>query len=157
MPVEVPSQADIGYQDEMWIGRYPTPGSGTPVFTQILGVETVAMPEKVPEDIDTTHMQSPGRSRESAPGLLAIGDLSQEMQFWPEDPGQIIVDELATLTEAGDREDIVLEMVVGGMRRSYRSYINSYTPTASIGAKRMANMSAKVFERLATNPRVVTP
>lgn len=134
--VEIASKADIGYQDELWIGQYPSGGTGTPTFTQILGVETVGMPEKIPEDVDVTHMQSPGRSRETMPGLLPVGDLSQEMQFWPTDPGQIIVDEMATLTEAGTREIVLLEMVVGGMRRTYRSYVTSYTPSGKfvIGA-----------------------
>lgn len=153
MPVEVASQADIGYQDELWIGR----GIGSPIWTQILGVETVAMPEKTPEDIDVTHMQSPGRSRETIPGLLPVGDMSQELQFWPLDEGQMIVDELATLTETGERENVLLEMVVGGLRRTYRAYITSYTPSGSIGEKRMVTMAAKLFERLETNPRVVTP
>lgn len=158
MPVEVPSQADIGYQDEMWIGPV-TGGSGTTVgdWTQILGVETVGMPEKTPEDIDVTHMQSPGRSRETIPGLLPVGDMSQEMQYWPNDPGQMLVDELATLTEAGEREEVLVEMVVGGLRRTYRAYITSYTPSGTIGAKRMVTMAGKLFERLTTNPRVVTP
>ncbi|WP_277022257.1 phage tail tube protein [Paracoccus hibiscisoli] len=149
--VEIASQADIGYQDELWVGR----GEGTPVWTQILGVETVAMPQKTPEDIDVTHMQSPGRSRETIPGLLPVGEMSQEMQFWPADPGQMIVDELATLTETGERESVMLEMVVGGIRRTYRSYVTAYTPSGTVGAKRMVTMDAKLFERLATNPRTV--
>ena len=153
--VEIASKADIGYQDELWIGRTTTGPSPTTTWTQILGVETVAMPQKVPEDIDVTHMQSPGRSRETIPGLLPGGDMSQEMQFWPDDPGQIIVDELATLTETGERENVLLEMVVGGVRRTYRGYVTAYTPSGTVGAKRMVTMDAKLFERQATNIRVV--
>lgn len=154
MPVEVASQVDMAWQDELWIGR--TVAEVT-TFTQILGLETVAMPEKTPEDIDVTHMQSPGRSRETVPGLMPVADFSQEMQFWAADPGQMILDELATLTETGEREDVLFEMVVGGIRRTYRGYVTAYTPSGTVGDKRMVTVSAKLFERQATNIRVVAP
>lgn len=152
--VEAVSQADISYQDELWIGRGLT---GSTVWTQILGVETVGMPEKTPEEIDVTHQQSPGRTRETIPGLLTSADMAQEMQFWPEDDSQILVDELATLTEAGNKEDIYVEFVVGGLRRTYRGYVNTYGPSGTVGEKRMANTSFKLFERLPTNPRPLNP
>lgn len=155
MPVEAASQADIGYQDELWIGRTPTP-PGAVVWTQILGIEEIGMPEKTPEDVDVTHMQSPGRSRETIPGLMAAADFSQEMQFWPQHPSQVLLDELATLTEEGTREDVQVEMNVAGMRRTYRGYVNTFTPNASVGEKRTATLSLKVFERVA-NSRVVAP
>ena len=156
MPVEVPSQADIGYQDELWIGRTPE-GGGTVEWTQILGIETLNTPEKIPEDIDVTHMQSPGRTRETIPGLLAAADWSQEVQYWPGHASQLLLDELAALNETGEREDVLVEFGVGGVRRTYRGYVNSFTPTSSVGEKRMANLSMKIFERQATNPRTVAP
>ena len=155
--VEVASKGDVAYQFELWLGRYPSGGTGTPAFTQVLGVETIGMPEQSPEDIDVTHMQSPGATRETIPGLLPVVDYAQEMQDWPDDPGQIILDELATLTAQRQREDIVVEMVIGDRRRSYRAYVNSFTPTGTVGGKAMASAAFKVMNRLATNPRVVTP
>lgn len=153
MSVETASKATISYKDELWIGRSAS-GGGSPVFTQILGIETVAMPARVPEDVDVTHQQSPGRSRETIPGLLPVAEFSQDMQFWPTDPGQMIVDELADLTEAGTPEDMLLEMVVGDIRRTYRGHVTAYTPSGTVGDKRMAAMSAKLFERRTDNPRV---
>lgn len=152
--VEVASKADISYQDEMWIGRGLT---GTTAWTQVLGVETVGMPEKTPEEMDVTHQQSPGRSRETMPGLLPVADMAQELQYWPEDESQILLDELATLTEAGTREDIYVEFGVGGLRRTYRGYVNTFTPSGSVGEKRMANAGFKLFERVTPNPRTVAP
>ena len=152
MPVEVPSQADIGYQDELWIG----PFEGNTVvteWTQILGSETLGTPEKTPEDIDVTHMQSPGRTRETIPGLLSSADWSQEIQYWPGHASQILLESLATLNETGGKENVLVEFVVGGIRRTYRGYVNAFTPTSSIGEKRMANLSLKIFERITENPR----
>lgn len=152
--VEVASKADIGYQDELWIGPVGAGGTVTE-WTQVLGIESLNTPEKTPEDIDVTHMQSPGRSRETIPGLLAVADWSQEMQDWPTDPGQILLDELAALNEEGLREDVLFEFNVGGRRRTYRGNVSSFTLSSSIGEKRMNTMAAKVFERQATNPRTV--
>lgn len=156
MPTEIASQAGIGYQDELWIGRTPANG-GTAAFVQVLGVETLNVPEKTPESIDVTHMQSPGRTREEIPGMLAAADWSQELQFWPEHASQIMLDELATLNETGEKEDVLVEFVVGGIRRTYRGYVNAFTPQSSVGAKRMTNLSMKLFERVTPDPRVITP
>lgn len=142
--VEVTSKVDIGYQDELWIGR-----GETPTWTQVLGIETLAMPEKVPEDVDVTHMQSPGRSRETIPGLLAVGDWSQEIQYWPGEDHDVILEELYAKNEEGDREVILIEFAYdGGTRRTYQGYVNSYIPTSSVGDKRMVNLSMKLFGRV---------
>ena len=153
MPVEVASQVGIGWQDELWIGRTAS-GGGAATWTQILGVETIDTPEKVPEDIDVTHMQSPGRTRETIPGLLAAADWSQEIQYWPAHESQVLLDELATLNETGEKEDVMVEFVVGGIRRTYRGYVNAFTPQSSVGEKRMATLAMKIFNRISPDPRV---
>lgn len=148
---EVASQVDIAWQDELWIGR--TSGENT-TWTQILGIETLNTPERVPEDIDVTHMQSPGRTRETVPGLMAAADWTQEKQMWPGDDGDILLDTLAALSEGGEAEDVQVEFNVGGIRRTYRGHVVQYTPTATVGEKRMANVAIKVFDRISPNPRV---
>lgn len=154
---ELASQADIGYQDEMWIGRTPS-GGGAVTWTQIFGIETLPFPEKLPEDIDVTHMQSPGRSRETIPGLLAVGEASVEKQYWPLHAGDILLEELAALSEAGTPENVLVEFSIdGGARRTYRGRVDAYTPSPSVGEKRMATLALKIFDRQTTNARVVTP
>lgn len=157
MPVEVASQVDIAYQYEMWIGPVPG-GTGVtvPDWTQVFGFETLNFPTKVPEDIDVTHMQSPGRSRETKPGLLPVGEFSQEMQRWRTDPGQNLLEELADLNEVGTPEDVLVELVIGGTRRTYRTNISSFSSGGTVGGKEMATLDAKLFNRVA-NSRVVTP
>ncbi|UFS64395.1 hypothetical protein LO749_09460 [Paracoccus denitrificans] len=149
---EVASQADIGWQDELWVGR--TDGAD-PEWTQILGVETLDAPERAPDDVDVTHMQSPGRTRETIPGLLSAADWSQDLQFWPTHESQVMLDELAGLTEAGTEEHVLFEFNVGGIRRTYRGYVNRFTPSASVGEKRMVTLAAKIFNRVTPNPRTV--
>ena len=154
---ELASQAEVAWDDELWIGPTTPSGETVTAWTQIYGIEELNTPERTPDDIDVTHMQSPGRNRETIPGLMSVADWSQDLQYWPTHASQTMLDALATLTETGDREDILVEFNVGGIRRTYRGYVNTFTPQASVGEKRMATLSLKVFERRATNPRPVTP
>lgn len=151
--VEVASQVGIGWQDELWIGRTASGGGGATTWTQILGVETLSLPDKTPEDIPVTHMQSPGNSEEFAPGLLAVADWSTDLQYWPDHESQELLETLAGLTETRNKEDVFLEFVVGGKRRTYRSYVASFTPQSSVGDKRMVTLSMKIFERITPDPR----
>lgn len=149
------SQADVGFNDELWIGRTVT---GVTTFTQIGGIESLPFPEKVPEDIDVTHMQSPGRSRETIPGPLPVGEASLEKQYWPGHAGDILLEELAALSEAGTAEDVLIEFHIdGGARRTYRGHIVGFTPSPTVGEKRMVTVNMKIFDRQATNDRVITP
>lgn len=150
---------DIAYDWELWVGREPVPGAGGHVFTQIYGFESLPFPDQMPEDQDVSHMQSPGRTRESTPGMLPAVDFSQEKQFWKGDPGDIILDALAALTFAGTKENVLIEFNLdpagNSSRRTYRGYVNSYTPTGTVGEKIMANLSAKLLDRQPANARVI--
>lgn len=154
MPVEIASQVEIGYQDELWIGRSPAVG-GQAVFQQIFGVETLNMPDRAPEAVDVTHQQSPGRTRETIPGLMSAADWSQELQFWQSHESHILLDELASKTATGEKEDVVVEFVVGGMRRSYRGHVTAFTPQSSVGDKRKVSLAMKIFNRILPDPRVM--
>jgi hypothetical protein len=154
--VEVASKADIGYQDELWIGRTV---SSTTTWTQILGITELAAPSKVPDDIDVTHMQSPGRSRETIPGLLAIGDWSQDLQYWPGEAHDTLLEDLAEQTETGDREIVQIEFLFATgatpVRRTYSGYVNEYTPQGSVGEIRTVTLGLKLFDRVTPNPRTI--
>src|SRR5690554_6255391 len=100
---------DIAYDWELWVGRSDGASPAEYEWTQIFGVESLPFPEQEPEEIDVTHMQSPGRTRETVPGLLPVADWSQEKQLWPADPGDELLDELAELTAAGTKEDVLIE------------------------------------------------
>ncbi|MFC3059514.1 phage tail tube protein [Paenirhodobacter populi] len=154
---ELASQAEVAWDDELWIGPTSPAGATVTEWTQIYGIETLNTPERTPDDIDVTHMQSPGRARETIPGMMGSADWSQDLQFWPTHASQVLLDNLATLTETGEYENVLIEFVVGGIRRTYRGYVNTFIPQASVGEKRMVTLNLKIFERRATNPRPVTP
>lgn len=150
---------DIAYDWELWIGR--TSGDPTPVttWTQILGFTDLPFPDQVPEDIDVTHMQSPGRTRETIPGLLPVADWLQDKQLWPGHAGDTLLEALAVLTAAGTREDVLIEFNLdpagGSLRRTYRGYVNSFTPTGTVGDVASASVSFKILDRQDTNERTI--
>ncbi|MCW1932612.1 phage tail protein [Pararhodobacter zhoushanensis] len=147
---------DIAYDWELWIGRTV---AETTTWTQILGFEALPFPDQTPEDVDVTHMQSPGRTRETIPGLLPVADWSQEKQLWPGSAGDTLLDTLAGLTEAGTKEDVLFEFNLDpagtSIRRTYRGYVNNYIPTGTVGDKAMGALSAKIMERQASNTRTI--
>jgi len=151
---------DVAYDWELWIGRESSPGADDHTFTQVFGFEALPFPEQVPEDVDVTHMQSPGRTRENQPGLLASVDWSQEKQLWAGDAGDTALEALAALTAAGTPEEILIEFNIDpagtSLRRTYRGYVNSFTPTGTVGDKAMANLSIKILDRQASNSRVIS-
>jgi hypothetical protein len=154
------SQADIAYDWELWIGRTEMVAEEPVItWTQIFGFEGLPFPEQTPEDIDVTHMQSPGRTRETRPGLLPVVDWAQEKQLWDDDDGDVLLEELAALTEAGNKENVLFEFNLdpdgSSIRRTYQGYVNTYTPTGTVGDKAMANLSVKIMARQPTNPRVI--
>lgn len=156
---QIASKADIAYDWELWIGRETAPGAADWTFTQIFGFEALPFPEQAPEDVDVTHLQSPGRTRETIPGLLPMADWSQEKQLWSGDAGDTLLDTLAALTEAGTKEDVLIEFNLDpagtAIRRTYRGYVNTFTPTGTVGDKAMATVSMKIMERQDTDPRVI--
>lgn len=154
-----PFGGDIAYDWELWIGRESVAGAGDHVFTQIYGFDSLPFPDQVPEDIDVTHLNSPGRTRETIPGLLPVADWSQEKQLWASDAGDILLEELSELTADGSKEDVLLEFNIdpsgASVRRTYRGYINSYTPTGTVGDKSMGSLSVKILDRQPTDARVI--
>lgn len=146
----------IAYEWELWVGRTV---SSALVWTQVYGFESLPFPEQVPEDEDVTHMQSPNNTKETIPGMLPVADWSQEKQLWATDDGDILLEELSALTAAGTKEDVLFEFNMNptgtAIRRTYRGYVNSYTPTGSVGGKAMASLSAKILDRQPTDERVI--
>ena len=156
----MPQQAfagDIAYDWEMWVGR--TVASVT-TWTQILGFVSLPFPEASAEAVDVTHMQSPGRAREETPGLAALVEWSQEKQLWPENAGDVLLNTLYGLTEAGTKEDVLIEFNIDpagtSLRRTYRGHVKAFTPSGTVGDVAMANVTLALMERQSTNPRTIS-
>jgi hypothetical protein len=93
------------------------------------------------------------------PGLLSIGDWSQDLQYWPGEAHDTLLEDLYALTEAGTRELVEIEFLFNNgsadVRRTYSGYVNEYTPQSTVGDKRTVTLALKLFERIDPNPRTV--
>jgi hypothetical protein len=150
---------DIAYDWEMWIGRAGgTEQAPTTDWTQIYGWTDLPWPDQVPEDIDVTHMQSPGRTRETMPGLLPVAEWSQQKQLW-QDAGDDVLEALADLTRAGTRELVLIEFNLIPAGSSYRTtwqgYVNSFIPMGTVGGVAMVNVNLRLMQPQATNTRTI--
>jgi hypothetical protein len=143
MPEQL-SQVDIGYGTVIRVGR-----GETPEWTQIMGGEQAGIPSQAPEDIDVTHFQSPGRTRETRPGMKPVADYTLELQYWPGSDTDVLFSELDEATSQGEREIVILEITPnGGTARGYMAYVNAYTPSMSVGEKQMVTVEWKVMARV---------
>lgn len=152
------SQAKISYNDQLWIGRTV---ADVTTWTQILGIEDLPLPSKVPPSEDVTHQQSPGRSRETIPGLSDSVEASIEKQLWLGSPSDVLLTDLADDYELGIKEDVLIEFLVdptatSPLRRTYRGNVTGFVPGANVGTKRMVTVSMSIFERQSTNERPTT-
>lgn len=138
------SMVDIGYGTTVRIGR----GAG-PTWIDIMGAEKASVPSQPPEDIDVTHFQSPGNTRETKPGMKAVADYSLELQYWTGSATDTLLQELSDLTGAGMRELVLLEITPnGGTAVTYQCYVNEYVPSMSVAEKQMVTASFKVMARV---------
>jgi hypothetical protein len=141
---EALSQVQIGYGTVIRVGR----GEG-PTWTQIMGGEQAGVPSQPPEDIDVTHFQSPGRTRETMPGLKPVADFEMELQYWPDSATDVLLMELADLTSAGNREVVLLEVTpYNGQTWVFQAYLNEYVPSMAVGEKQMVAARWKVMARV---------
>ena len=150
---------EIAYDWELWIGRTALVAEVlTTTWTQIYGFETLPFPDQTPSDEDATHMNSPGRTKETVPGLMSVASWSQEKQLWPGDPGDTLLDDLVELTKAGTKEDVIFEFNIKpdgtSIRRAYRGYVDVFTPTGTVGGKAMSAVGAKLMNSV-TPARVI--
>ena len=154
------SKADIAYDWELWIGRETgTEQDPETTWTQIRGFTALPFPDQQPERQDVTHMQSPGRARETIPGLLPEAEWSQEKQLWPDDDGDVLLKDLSGLTRAGTPEEVLIEFNLEpdgtSFRETFRGEVASYVPTGTVGDVAVANLSLLIRDPQATNPRVI--
>ncbi len=110
-----------------------------PTFTTIVGVEEFDMPDQTPDDIDVTHLNSPGDTEESIPGMKKAVDWDLNIQYAPGSDTDVL---LTSLRVSG--EDFLLEIkAVGAEARTWAAYVKNYRATG-INAKGKMMSVAKI-------------
>lgn len=69
--------AGIGWGGEFWL----TNNAATPVLTELVQVKSFTLPQDEVEQVETSHLKSPGRRREYAPGMIEGGEFEVVLNF----------------------------------------------------------------------------
>lgn len=81
------SEARIGWGSEFFLAK----ADGT--LLELDEVTAVALPEEATDDVEVTHMKSPGRRKEYKPGLIEPGDGQVELNYIPGSPTDALIRE----------------------------------------------------------------
>ena len=96
-----------------------------PDWTKLVGIEEFDFPDQTPDDIDVTHLESPGDTEESINGMKKAVDWDLNLQYAPNSDTDVL---LTGLVASG--EDFLLEIkAVGATARKWAAYVKSYRPT----------------------------
>lgn len=108
---------------------------------KLVGVEEFDFPDQTPDDIPTTHLESPGDTEEAIPGMNKLAPWQISLPYVP---GGAIDTLLATL--AGSHEDVILRLTpVGATASNYAAYVKSWRPTGiKANDKMMGQLSMTV-------------
>lgn len=115
------TEALIGWSSEFWLDN----AGGT--LTQLGEILSVTPPNPQVEDVEATHMLSPGRRREYIAGLIEDGEGSFEMNLVP-----------------GSATDVLIQAALAdGVERSYKIVI----PDGAFGWEIEGDCIVKGYER----------
>jgi hypothetical protein len=90
--------AGIGWGGEFWLSD----GAATPVLKELVQVKSFTLPQDEVEQVETSHLKSPGRRREYAPGMIEGGEFEVVLNFRAgSDTDQLLAE---ALVEGGNRE-----------------------------------------------------
>lgn len=117
--------------------------AGSGVFVEIAKVTNISPPNDSVDDVEATHMKSPGRTKEFVAGLRDPGEMSLDLNHIP----------------GSDTDTFIIDWRTSGETRSCRivypddydvdadtfpAYVRSYAPTMSVGALMTSTLGLKV-------------
>ena len=149
------SSALLGYGSFFQVEDTSSPG----VFNYIAEVTNITPPAFTVDQVDVTHMQSPGRIREFISGLIDPGESSFEMNFVPGSESDILLfDWMNTpITELRRRTcRVIFPPVTGGSNPGtfhweFSGEITGYEPELPTDDKATAAVTIKVTGTISTN------
>lgn len=132
MPATLP---DIGIGTIVRIGR----GAG-PTWTTLSRVGDVTFPQAMADEVETTHQQSPGRTKEFIAGLIDNGTVTIPTQYLPDSPTDVLLKAI-TLSQ----ELVQVEITpVNGTAEKWAGFCKQYQRTAPVQGVRMADATFRI-------------
>ncbi|MBR9840210.1 MAG: hypothetical protein GYB50_20305 [Rhodobacteraceae bacterium] len=126
------SDGMIGYGSIVRIGR-----GATPTWSTLDLVGDLEMPDEQVDEVEVTHMQSPGRRKQFIAGLTDSGEVGVPMNYIPGSATDVLLKELRA-----SREEVLVEITltddVDAEPETFSGFLKGYSRTAPVGDKMTA-------------------
>lgn len=133
------SEAGIGYGSETWLSK----PDGT--LFELDEVTEVLLPEESTDDVETTHMKSPGKRKQYKPGLIEPGDAKLTVNYVPGSPTDLLLREMQSTRRIGkfkttipDDEGIPTWKIEGFL------YVKSRSRAVTVGAVKTMTVNVRI-------------
>jgi len=130
----------IGYGSSVRIGV-----GATPTWTVLELIGDLELPDEQVDDVEVTHMKSPGRRKQFIAGLIDGGEVGIPMNYIPGSASDILI---RGLKASGEQVLIEFTITEDGDPETYSGYCKGYSRTAPIGDKMTATATFKLSEEV---------
>lgn len=134
----------IGYGSSVRIGR-----GTTPTWTAVALVGDLELPDEQADEIETTHMKSPGRRKQFIAGLLDSGEFTIPTNYIPGSATDTLFHELKA-----SGEDVLIEITItgDGTPETFSGFLKGYARSAPVNGKMTANAVFRLSEQVVAGP-----
>ncbi|WP_304615841.1 phage tail tube protein [Paracoccus sp. (in: a-proteobacteria)] len=132
------SDGKIGYGSRVRIGV-----GATPTWTELAFVGDIEMPNEQVDEVEVTHMKSPGRRKQFIAGLVDGGEVGVPMNYIP---GSATDTLLIGLKASGEIVQVEITLTADGTPETYAGFLKSYSRTAPVGDKMMATATFRLSQ-----------
>ncbi|RNF35390.1 phage tail tube protein [Paracoccus methylarcula] len=134
----------IGYGSTVRIGQ-----GATPTWTEIELVGDITLPDEQVDEVDITHMKSPGRRRQFIAGLIDGGEVTVPMNYIPGSVTDVL---LLDIKSTG--EEIILEITPGegSAPEQYWAFLKGYARSAPVDDKMTAEATFRLSAQIVAGP-----
>jgi hypothetical protein len=131
----------IGYGSKVRIGL-----GATPTWTELEFVGDLEMPDEQVDEIEVTHMQSPGRRKQFIAGLIDGGEVSVPMNYIEGSASDTV---LQSIKASGENVQIEITLTAAGTPEVFAGFLKGYSRTAPVNDKMMATATFRLSELVA--------
>lgn len=128
----------IGYGGELWIDN----DSGTP--TKVAEVISISLPNPQVAEVEATHFESPGRTREYIPGLNDNGEITIGINYDAGSATDTLIN--SALNDDAPRDIMVSVPTVSGTNQEFTfpGIVKGYEKSIPIDDRQTANVTIRV-------------
>lgn len=140
---------------QTYISTNYTPGASPEVWSELEHVTSIPGPNETSDDIDVTHLRSPGEYREFIPSFKDGGELALALNFLPAATNQV---SLRTEFQASPRLKYTRRIFYpDGSYDTFDAYVKGVGRAAQVGDKLVQNFTLRITGPVTLTPFGVSP